>query len=328
MSLADLHMSRKIDCRPPVTGSSHFLRIFTLLGLAFVLLGCQTAPQDGADGERAGGRELTDVGDRIITYAEQAKDRAPYTPPRAAQRERLARGVGHLLEGEAEEAERLLAGVGMRVNRLTDVASGRRYDEIAARDPEGRESRWGRLYVNADAGVRWNVQVPHPVADRDTELLGARLLEEGPGGALVLAGAHRSSGKGDAADAAHRTDSAFHAIVSELQKHGIPGMQLHGFARTSDRPYDAILSSGAARTAPGEAAMLADLMTARDLRVCRGWSDRCPLEGTTNVQGKAAKRHGTAFLHVELAPAARGDGSKATEARTALSRVLSQWSGA
>ncbi|MEI7034805.1 hypothetical protein [Streptomyces pratensis] len=319
-------MRRKIDYRPAVTGSSHFLRALALVGLALALLGCQSAPRDGADGERPGGRELTDVGARIMAYAEQAKERDRYRPPRAAQRESLARGVGHLLKGDAAEAERLLDDVGMRVNRLTDVASGRRYDEVAARDPRGREALWGRLYLNADARVRWNVQVPHPVADLDTAPLGARLLEETPGGALVLAGTHRDSGKGDSADVAHRTDSAFHVMVTELQKRDIPSVQLHGFARTSDRPYDAILSSGAARTAPEGAAMLADLMAARDLRVCRGWSDRCPLEGTTNVQGKAAKRHETAFLHVELAPAARGDGSKAAEARTALSRVLSQWS--
>jgi hypothetical protein len=73
--------------------------------------------------------------------------------------------------------------------------------------------------------------------------------------------------------------------------------------------------------------MLADLMEDRDLRVCRGWADRCPLEGATNAQGKAAKRHGAPFLHVELAASARGDGLDAAHARTALARLLSAWSG-
>ncbi|WP_405851844.1 hypothetical protein OG361_03825 [Streptomyces sp. NBC_00090] len=296
------------------------------MGVALTLLGCQAVPSDDADTGRPRTRELVDLGDRILEYARQSEARTGYTPPDDTRRERLARGVGHLLDGDRAEAEKLLGDAGFRVTGLTDTASGRRYDEVAAREP-GAEARWGRLYVNADAGVRWSVQVPHPVADRGTESLGARLLEGTPGGALVLAGAHRTAGRGDAADVAHRTDSVFHAIVSELQKRGIPGLQLHGFARTPDRPYDAILSTGAAQTAPEEAAELAELMEGRDLRVCRGWADRCPLEGTTNVQGKTAKRHDATFIHAELAPGARGDGPEAARALTALSTLLSTWSG-
>ncbi|MFF4229110.1 hypothetical protein [Streptomyces sp. NPDC001820] len=327
MSPADLHTSAKIDCSQGITRSSRSLRVLAILGVALALLGCQATSRGDVEAERPQARELVDLDDRVLEYAKQAEVRAPYTPPSDTQRERLARGVGHLLDGDLEEAEQLLATVGFEVTRLTDTASGRRYDEVAAREP-GTKARWGRLYVNADADVRWNVQVPHPVADRGTEILGARLLENTPGGALVLAGAHRTSGRGDAADVAHRTDSAFHAIVSELQKRGVPGLQLHGFARASDRPYDAILSTGAAQTAPEEAAVLADFMEGGELRVCRGWSDRCPLEGATNVQGKAAKRHNTTFIHVELAPEARGDENEAAQALTALSRLLSTWSDA
>ncbi|MEO3972525.1 hypothetical protein [Streptomyces sp. CAU 1734] len=268
-----------------------------------------------------------DVGNRITEYAKRAGSRDQYKPPGKAQRERLSRGVGHLLDGDFETAEKLLDSVGLRITGLTDTASGRRYDEVAAREP-GRSAGWGRLYLNADTALRWSVQVPHPVADRDTETLGARLLESAPGGALVIAGAHREAGRGDSADVAHRTDSAFHAIVGELQERGVPGAQLHGFARKSTRPHDAVLSTGAALTAPEEATVLADFMENRGLRVCRGWSDQCPLEGITNAQGRSAKRHGATFVHVELAPRARGDGEDAAVALRALSRLLAGWAGA
>ncbi|MFI8368493.1 hypothetical protein [Streptomyces sp. NPDC085466] len=295
-----------------------------LFGVALLLSGCtRSAPE--AEEQGPASRELVDLDSRIADYSRQAADRAPYTPPTGSRRERLARGVGHLLDGDPDRARQVLASAGFRVTRLTDAASGRRYDEVAARG-DGPEARWGRLYVHAEAGVRWSVQVPHPVADRDTETLGARLLEDSPHGALVVAGAHRTSGRGNAADVAHRTDSAFHAIVLELQKRDIPGIQLHGFAKGASRPYDAIVSSGAAHTASEAAERLADLMDGSDLRVCRGWSARCPLEGTTNVQGRAAERHGTTFLHVELAPAARGGGSKAAPAQAALTGVLAHWS--
>ncbi|MFB7514494.1 hypothetical protein [Streptomyces sp. NPDC056144] len=268
---------------------------------------------------------MVDIGERIVAYAGQARPGTPYTPPSRTQRERLAQGVGRLLDGDAEGAERDLGAAGFRVTALTDTVSGRRYDEVAARGT-GAEARWGRLYVTADARVRWSVQVPHPVADRGTEAVGARLLEGTPGGALVLAGAHRTAGRGDAADVAHRTDSVFHAIVSELQERGVPGIQVHGFARTPDRPHDVILSTGAARTAPGEVVRLADRMDGGDLRVCRGWADRCPLEGTTNVQGRAAKRRGVTFLHAELAPEVRSGGAETARAVAALSGLLVDWS--
>ncbi|WP_328940411.1 hypothetical protein OG259_00980 [Streptomyces sp. NBC_00250] len=328
MSPADFHTTHKIDYSWGVTRSSLSLRILASFGIATMLIACQATPSSESEAERPNRRELVNIEDRILDYAERAKARMPYTPPDEAHREHLVQGVGHLLDGDTRKAEELLRDVGLKVTGLTDATTGRRYDEVAARNVRGVEAGWGRLYVNADTGVRWSVQVPHPVADSDTETLAARLLEDTPGGALVLAGAHRTAGRGDGADVAHRTDSAFHAIVAELQKRGIPGAQLHGFARAADRPYDAVISTGATRTAPAEATALADRMQGDGLRVCRGWSDRCPLEGTTNVQGKSAKRHDATFLHVELAPRTRGNGSQAEKARTALSGLLATWSEA
>ncbi|MEU4653024.1 hypothetical protein AB0G32_03580 [Streptomyces sp. NPDC023723] len=291
------------------------------------LIGCQsaTAPRQRADPEPAA-RELVDLRDRVTDYTTTFDADGDYTPPDAGQRERLARGVGRLLDGEPRAAERELARIGLGVTRLTDTASGRRYDEVAAKGG-GSAAHWGRLYLNADAALRWNAQVPHPVSDRDTESLGLRLLEENPGGALVLAGAHRRAGEGGAADVAHREDSAFHTVVLELQKRGVPGVQLHGFTNDSDdRPYDAIVSTGAAESAPAEVVAMADRMDTDGLRVCRAWSARCPLEGTTNVQGRAAQRQHTTFVHVELAPPAR-DGRDAEEAADALAGLLTAWAG-
>ncbi len=179
--------------------------------------------------------------------------------------------------------------------------------------------------MTADARLSWSAQVPHPVSDRATEKLGVRLLEEHPGGALVVAGAHRRAGRGGAADVAHREDSAFHTVVVELHKRGVPGVQLHGFDSDDERPYDAVVSTGAAQSAPAEVAAMADRMDADGMRVCRGWSARCPLEGKENVQGRSAQRRHATFVHLELAPGARDDGRDAEETADALGGLLTAW---
>ncbi|WP_228329554.1 hypothetical protein [Streptomyces fungicidicus] len=298
--------------------------VLGLIGLLMTLIGCQKTPEPTAQDTEPSARELVDLRSRVLSYTEEFSPDGPYAPPDEKQRARLARGVGLLLEGDARQAERQLGPLGLGVTRLTDTESGRRYDEIAATGP-GESARWGRLYVNADSRLRWNAQVPHPVSDQNTERLGVRLLEGTPGGALVLAGAHRRAGRDDSADVAHREDSAFHSIVVELQKRGVPGVQLHGFAESTTDDYDAVLSTGAAQSAPGEVSALADRMESDGLRVCRGWSARCPLEGTTNVQGRTAKRQHATFVHLELAPDARGDGRDADEAAGAVAGLLADW---
>ncbi|WP_432055014.1 hypothetical protein [Streptomyces sp. bgisy022] len=310
-----------------ITRQSRFPRIFTLIGLFGLIVplsACQSESDPPPERTDPAARELVDLDSRILSYTAGFRAGGPYTPPDADERDRLARGVGHLLDGDARAAERSLRPIGLGVTRLTDTSSGRRYDEIAATG-DGASAHWGRLYLNADSTVRWNVQVPHPVSDRNTEDLGVRLLEDTPGGALVLAGAHRRAGRTDAADVAHREDSAFHTTVLELHKRGVPGVQLHGFAESTEDRYDAILSTGAAQGAPGEVAALADRLETDGLRVCRGWSARCPLEGRTNVQGKAAQRRHATFVHVELTPDARGDGPDAREAARGLSGLLATW---
>ncbi|SDC74908.1 hypothetical protein SAMN05216505_103412 [Streptomyces prasinopilosus] len=308
-----------------ITRQSRFFPIIALVLLVLTLTGCQADTGEETGDNVPVSRELVDLRGRVLTYTKAFRPGGAYTPPDAGQRDRLARGIGRLLDRDVREADDLLAPIGLRVTRLTDTATGRRYDEVAA-SGEGASAGWGRLYLNADSPVRWSAQVPHPVSDRETESLGLRLLEDNPGGALVLAGAHRRAGDGErVADVAHREDSAFHLMVVELQKRGVPGIQLHGFAESSAKRYDAILSGGAAQSAPGEASVLADRLEEDGLRVCRGWSAHCPLEGTTNVQGKAAQQHHAVFLHLELAPDGRGEGPDSQEVVDALSGLLTTW---
>ncbi|UQX01690.1 hypothetical protein [Streptomyces sp. RerS4] len=261
-----------------------------------------------------------------------------------------------------------LSEVDYRLDTFTDAPSGRRYAEVAdAAVGSGRSGRgagrgWGRIYVDLDGPARWSVQVPHPLADRDTERLGAEVLRGAPGGVMVLAGAHREAASGaggrgegdedaspekDPADMAHRTDSVFHAVVTELTRRGLPGIQLHGFADSSAPGARAVVSTGAGDAAGAEAAALADALEgawgarrgrvegrvrgAPDGRgaaaVCRAWADPCPLAGRTNQQGRLAAERGTRFLHLELARAVRSDAGASAGAVRAITYVTQGWAG-
>ncbi|MEU3912162.1 hypothetical protein [Streptomyces sp. NPDC029721] len=264
-------------------------------------------------------------------------------------------GVSDLFGGNLEQARTRLAAVDYRVDTFTDGPGGRRYAEVAdAASDSGPAARgWGRVYVDLGAPVRWSVQVPHPIADQDTERLGVAVLRGSPGGVMVLAGAHRKAaggpdgggaedGEGDAAgdgsgsggggtgeaDVAHRPDSVFHAVIAELTRRGLPGIQLHGFADSTVPGTGAVVSTGAGDAATADAARLAAGLAARGVRPCRAWSGSCRMSGRGNVQGRLAAELGTRFLHLELARSVRADPARRDETARAVTEVTAGWAGA
>lgn len=249
-----------------------------------------------------------------------------YREPRRAERRAVADAVGLILDGRLGRARPPLADAGFRLRTLTDSGTGRRYAELSDRTEDTDAPRgWGRVYVDLSAPARWSVQVPHPVSDEDTERLGARVLLGSPGGVLVLAGAHRRAGDGDAADAAHRTDSVFDAVCDELVRRGLPGVQLHGFADDSAPGRDVVASTGKGSAGRADARRLAAALTARHFSVCRAWVRGCPLEGRDNVQGRRAAAEHVTFLHVEFARSVRMSDTRIRRAAAAVDTVTARW---
>ncbi|MGA4839006.1 hypothetical protein [Streptomyces sp. G45] len=266
---------------------------------------------------------------RITSFTSGFHEDSGYRRPSADVRRAAASGVAALVDRRRERAERRLASAHLSVRTVTDSATGRRYAEVAevrdrsadAASPRG----WGRVYVDLDSPVRWSVQVPHPVADRDTERLGAELLRRARGGVLVVAGAHRKAGRGDEADVAHERRSVFHAIVEELAERGLPGIQVHGMADDSAPDHDVVASTGRGREAVREGRDLARALARRGYEVCRSWARSCPLEGRANVQGRDAKAQESEFLHVEFAPKMRTESRHRRAAVAALAEVTRDW---
>ncbi|MER5929523.1 hypothetical protein [Streptomyces sp. NPDC002054] len=268
-----------------------------------------------------------DLEQRITAFTRGFGERGGYRVPTEQERLTVTQGVALLLDGDLEGARNRLAEVDFTVQSLTDAVSGRRYAEVAdAADRKDRANRgWGRVYVDLGAKPSWIVQVPHPVADQETERLGARVLRGTPGGVMVLAGAHRTAGEGDAADVAHRTDSVFHSVIDELMKRRLPGIQLHGFANESFPEFDAVVSTGAGDRAVSDAKVLAKELTGEGLEVCRTYARKCKLAGKSNEQGLVAAEEKLRFLHVELARRIRTDDDRLNDVTEAIRVLTRRW---
>ncbi|MFZ3567536.1 hypothetical protein ACOKM5_11300 [Streptomyces sp. BH097] len=278
---------------------------------------------------RSDSRSGVDLMARVDDYTARFRPGSGYQEPSRRDRDTVARGVRLLLDGDRTGARRALADIDFTVRALSDSATGRRYTEVADRSDAGPAPRgWGRIYLAQDstpANDRWTVQVPHPVADRNTERLGVGVLRGTRGGIMVIAGAHREAGEGRAADVAHRTDTVFDAVCAALAERGLPAVQVHGFADSSAPGRDAVVSTGRGTVARPEGRLLADALHDRGFPVCRAWSASCPLEGRTNVQGRKAAEEHVAFLHIEFSNRIRTDEQRTAAAVAALGRVTNLW---
>ncbi|MEU9039089.1 hypothetical protein AB0D45_29880 [Streptomyces sp. NPDC048352] len=293
----------------------------------------------------------TDLLRRVTGFTAGFEAERRYRPPTPAERAVLTEGVSALFDGNTDRARTRLGEVGYRLDTFTDRPGGRRYAEVAEASGGAAERGWGRVYAELGTPPRWSVQVPHPVADRDTERLGVSVLRGAPGGVMVLAGAHREAGGSgdgseggsrggaeggeddegtgsrDPADVAHRADSVFHAVVAELTRRGLPGVQLHGFADSSVPGTGAVVSTGAGSAAADDARRLAARLEDRGVEPCRAWAAACRLSGRTNEQGRLAAAHGTRFLHLELSRSVRDDPRRRESAARAVSYVTRGWAG-
>ncbi|MEU1145913.1 hypothetical protein ACFYO9_19850 [Streptomyces sp. NPDC005863] len=329
----------------PIARKAAALGLVTAAVLSLAQCGAGSSPDDDGSGPEASHAPSTPGGGTgrgggageddkaaegltgmITAYTDGFHEDSGYRHPSRTDRNTVAEGVALLLDHRRPQAERRLADVDLAVRTVTDKSAGRRYAEIADRSEDGAAPRgWGRVYVDLDAPARWSVQVPHPVADRNTERLGAELMRRSPGGVLVLAGAHRDAGRGDEADVAHRRDTVFHAVCDELVRRGLPGVQLHGMADDSAPRHDVVASTGRGREAVTEGRALADALRGRGWDVCRAWARSCPLAGRSNVQGRAASARDVPFLHVEFGPRIREDRDRTRAAVGALTDVTRSW---
>jgi hypothetical protein len=248
------------------------------------------------------GLVTVDLAAEVRRFAAGLGSAAPYRPPEPDERRRLVSALHALRAGDVGRAAELAGALGFTV-RTGIEATGRAFG--LAVNPAG-ERAWGWYLVDLSAPTRLVVEVPHPKADLRTEEIGLALYREVPGALLAVSGTHRRVAAG-AGDVAHRADSMFHAVVTDLAAQGLPQVQLHGFADGSLPGVDVVISPGAG-AAGDSVRRLAERIADAGLDVCRSWrSDRTVLDGVRNEQGRDAAERGTVFVHVEISRAVRED---------------------
>lgn len=245
---------------------------------------------------RSAAAEATDLGAEVRRFAAGLHDDDPYRPPEPAERRQLLSALRALEAGETDDV------LGFTMRTGVDGETGRRFG--LAVNPPG-ERAWGWYLVDLSAPLGLVIEVPHPNSDLHTEEIGLALYQAVPGSILLVSGTHRRVANG-AGDVAHRTDSMFHAVASDLAGRGLPQVQLHGFHDDNLPDTDVVVSPGAG-DAGAAVRRVADRVD-EDFRVCRSWRQDCGgLEGTTNVQGRDAAKRGTPFVHVEISRSIRDD---------------------
>jgi hypothetical protein len=234
-------------------------------------------------------------------FTEPMSSSQPYREPTAAEVADAVAGLWRLL-GDGQAAA-LLAPLGFTVASGLDAVSGRPFVLAYSESPPG-ERAWAGVLVDASAPVGVVVGCPHPVADETTERLGLALWQRIPGALLLVAGAHRDAG-GGRADPRDNQGSLFHQLAVALLDAGLPHVQVHGFADASAPRLDVVLSPGAT-TAGVPIRRVGDSLAAHGLVVARAWETPVPdLDGTTNIQGRAAADTGAVFVHVEASATTR-----------------------
>jgi hypothetical protein len=254
----------------------------------------------------------------VAALADRLSPDGPYEVPSRDQRQEVAKAVLHFADGTGDAAAAPLDAVDYSVREGVDPVTGRRY--AIAVDQVDKQRGWGLVLRDLTTDVRRVVEVPHPRSDMRSEELGLALFREQPGTLLMMAGAHRRAANG-AADVAHRADSVFDALARGFARRGMPQVQVHGFDDDSAPGHDVVLSEGSGTAGPA-AHRVGDSVEAAGFAVCRAWKQDCAkLEGTQNVQARAAAELGGDFLHVEVSHSVRDDPRRRAELVRALAVV-------
>jgi hypothetical protein len=225
----------------------------------------------------------------------------------------MAAAFNAIEAGKLSRAASLAGPLKYDVVRYEDTSTGRMYVMLSERqNADGSwPHAWGMYIFSPEATSDTTIEVAHPVADWNTEDVGAEVFREANAEDLFVAGAHRDANADESADVAHASKSVFQAIHKAAIEPATKVFQPHGFSQADHPDYgEAVVSAGTAPPTQLAQNVHSDLRNAGfDARLYDGvsYSD---LGATTNVQGISTRAIGADFVHVEAIKPIRDDDTR------------------
>lgn len=234
----------------------------------------------------------------LAGFAATISEQQLYREPTEVEAEDFIAGLYSLISGD--ETDQRITDLGFTISGGCDDDSKKHY--VLVENETGTDRSWG-VYILPKEPITMIIEVPHPVADTNTEVQGLDLWRKIPGAMLIIAGCERSVGESQdgsgLADVSWNAGSLFHRVAAELVQYGYPQVQIHGYADSSDPDHDIILSMCSANDQDPLHFMARSYQSA-GFRTATFWDDsEQQLTAFGNVQGEVARQYGTHMLHIE-----------------------------
>jgi hypothetical protein len=237
-----------------------------------------------------------------------------YVLPTKEERASYSEIISSLEAGDLVNASGLARGHGYALLRYLDLGDKEKVSYLLQEGIPVSKG-WGLYLIREEAANNIIVEAPHPLSDKQSELIALDIYRALDARALLIAGAHRDANDDAKADVAHTKYSIFQSVHETLLRKtpvfsDVPVvLQIHGFTAKKRPGYPNIILGFGKKASWAEIALAKEIVGALASRgleagycVDDSWPDLCAKK---NVQGSSKGE--AVFIHIELDETARSD---------------------
>lgn len=273
----------------------YYLRIFGQVQLLFFVLSSTVIGQVNQSGN------LVDL-IRNIKDAMPGNGSNAFVIPSNSEMSLFQTIVSDLRQKNYSVIQAKIASVNYEFLKFTDTPTNKIYYILKEKSPIIKG--WGTYIYYANGKDSLSIQVPHPIWDTNSWLLGIKAFARSNATWFLMAGTHRYANSDTSSDVAHVTQAVFHALHKTI---ATPvAIQVHGYSRSNSiyTGYPDIIISNGTLYPPSS---LFDLKTKFETKgfstgvfSFSTYSNLWRLGATTNTQGQWSNSNGKLFIHIEF----------------------------
>lgn len=244
-----------------------------------------------------------------------------YQPPSKVQLDWFRALATALLKEELAVAVELADKLQYELTQFVDSQTQQQYYRLLEQtNGESDRRGWGSYFFNIEGDRKGMVEVPHILADINTESVGAKAFLLSRSKVFLLAGAHRHANGCNTADVCDPPEKIFQSVhVAAVNEASLQAWQIHGFGNKHKFPQGtkAVISNGKGEITDaikdldrrfGDSQldsyvynkMPADAPENKQVNGGVSGDVFKPLGATKNVQGIYSNSQNISFVHIEL----------------------------